>query len=79
MAAPTQPRTADGPPVGRRLRDTEKQIAKLGRQRDKLHDTLVATTDHVELTRLGAELRAIQNELEATEEQWLALAEEAEG
>ena len=79
VAAPTQPRTADGPPVGRRLRDTEKQMAKLGRQRDKLHDTLVATTDHVELTRLGAELRAIQDELAATEEQWLALAEQAEG
>jgi len=77
-AAPAQVRTADGPPVGRLLRNTEKQMAKLGRQRDKLHDALVATTDHVELTRLGAELRAVRDELDAAEEQWLALAEQAE-
>jgi len=68
-----------GPSVGRLLRDTEKQLTRLGRQRDKLHDELVATTDHVELTRLGAELKAVQTELDAAEEQWLALAEQAEG
>ena len=39
-------------------------MARLARQRDKLHDALVATTDHVELTRLGAELRAVQDELD---------------
>jgi hypothetical protein len=38
----------------------------------------VATTDHVELTRLGTELRVVQDELDAAEEQWLALAEEAD-
>ncbi len=38
----------------------------------------MATTDHVELTRLGAELRAVQDELDAAEERWLALAEEAD-
>jgi hypothetical protein len=38
----------------------------------------VATTDHVELTRLGAELQAVQAELDVTEEQWLDLAEQAE-
>src|SRR5665213_1863512 len=61
-----EPPTArsDAPPVGRLLRDTEKQMAKLSRQRDKVHDALVATTDHVELTRLGAELRAVQDELD---------------
>jgi predicted nucleic acid-binding Zn-ribbon protein len=64
--------------VGRLLRDADKELAKLGRQRDKMHDALVATTDHVELTRLGAELRAVQDEIERTEERWLALAEEAE-
>src|SRR5665213_695697 len=75
-----EPPTArsDAPPVGRLLRDTEKQMAKLSRQRDKVHDALVATTDHVELTRLGAELRAVQDELDAAEERWLALAEEAD-
>jgi ATP-binding cassette subfamily F protein uup len=76
--APARPRTADGPPVGRILRDTEKQMAKLARRRDKLHDALVAASDHVELTRLGTELRAVQGELDAAEEQWLALAEQVE-
>jgi ATP-binding cassette subfamily F protein uup len=75
----TEPRAIGGAPVGRRLRDTEKELARLGRKREKLHDALVATTDHVELTRLGAELRAVQSELDAAEEQWLALAEQAEG
>ena len=75
--APSTARS-DGPPVGRLLRETEKEMAKLGRQRDKVHDALVATTDHVELTRLGAELRAVQGELDAAEERWLALAEEAD-
>jgi ATP-binding cassette subfamily F protein uup len=76
---PTRSKTPqDGPPIGRLLRDTEKQMARLTRQRDKLHDVLVATTDHVELTRQGAELRAVQHELDQTEEQWLALAEEAD-
>ena len=77
-AAPRAP-SAAGPPVGRLLRETEKQLTRLGRQRDKLHDALVATTDHVELTRLGVELRAVQDELDATEERWLELAEQAEG
>jgi len=75
--APTTART-DGPPVGRLLRDTEKEMARLGRQRDKVHDALVATTDHVELTRLGTELRTVQGQLDAAEERWLALAEEAD-
>jgi predicted nucleic acid-binding Zn-ribbon protein len=69
---------AGGPPIGRLLRDVEKQLTRLGRQRDKLHEALVATTDHVELTRLGTELRTVQDELDAAEEQWLALAEEAD-
>ena len=67
---------AQGPPLGRQLRDAEKQMARLARRRDKLHDALVATTDHVELTRLGAELATVQDDLEVAEEQWLALAEE---
>ena len=78
--APTRESTAvaGGPPIGRLLRDVEKQLTRLGRQRDKLHEALVATTDHVELTRLGTELRTVQDELDAAEEQWLALAEEAD-
>jgi ATP-binding cassette subfamily F protein uup len=77
-SAPAARRPAGGPSVGRLLRDADKELAKLGRQRNKMHEALVATTDHVELTRLGAELRAVQEEIERTEERWLALAEEAE-
>ena len=69
-AAPT-----DGPPLGRQLRDAEKAMSRLTRRRDTLHDQLVATADHVELTRLGADLRAVQDELDAAEERWLELAE----
>ena len=78
--APERERTAatGGPPIGRLLRDVEKQLTRLGRQRDKLHEALVATTDHVELTRLGTELRAVQSELDAAEDRWLTLAEEAD-
>jgi ATP-binding cassette subfamily F protein uup len=65
-----------GPPLGRRLRDAEKAMTRLTRQRDNLHDALVATTDHVEMGRLGAELRTVQEELVEAEERWLALAEE---
>jgi ATP-binding cassette subfamily F protein uup len=66
----------DGPPLGRQLRDAEKAMARLVRQRDKLHDALVASTDHVEMGRLGAELRTVQDELDEAEERWLTLAEE---
>ena len=78
--APTSESTVvtGGPPIGRLLRNVEKQLTRLGRQRDKLHEALVSTSDHVELTRLGAQLRTVQDELDATEEQWLALAEEAD-
>ena len=77
--APRPVRAAsDGPPIGRLLREAEKEMARLGRQRDKLHDALVSTTDHVELTRLGTELRSVQDELDAVEERWLALAEAAD-
>ena len=72
-------RPGGGPPVGRLLRDTEKQLTALGRRRDRLHESLVTTTDHVEANRLGAELATVQAEIDANEEQWLTLAEQAEG
>ena len=78
-AATTPARRSGGAPIGRLLRDTEKELVRLGRRRDKLHEALVATADHVELTRLGAQLAGVQTELDATEERWLRLAEEAEG
>jgi ATP-binding cassette subfamily F protein uup len=77
-AAPAN-HVSGGPPIGRLLRDADKEVARLSRQRDKLHDALVATADHVELTRLGAELRAVRASLDEAEERWLTLAEQAEG
>jgi ATP-binding cassette subfamily F protein uup len=67
-----------GAPVGRLLRDAEKQMGRLERQRDKITESLTATSDHVEMTRLGSELAAAQSALDQAEETWLALAEEAE-
>jgi hypothetical protein len=64
--------------VGRLLREADKELVRLTRQRDRLHDALVATADHVELTRLGAELAEVREEIARAEERWLALAEEAE-
>ena len=78
-AATAAPPLVGGPSIGRLLRDAEKQLTRLGRRRETLHEALVATTDHVELNRLGSELRAVQEELDAAEEQWLDLAEQAEG
>ena len=69
------PRSA---PLGRRLREAERQMARLQRERDKVTEALAATDDHHELARLGGELTAAQVALEQAEQRWLALAEEAE-
>ena len=79
--APLSPAPATSPkaaPVGRQLRQAEKELTRLQRQRDKITDALTATADYVELTRLGRELSAAQAALGEAEEVWLALAEEAE-
>jgi ATP-binding cassette subfamily F protein uup len=64
--------------VSQLLRQAEKSITRLQRQRDKITDALTGTQDHVEMNRLGAELTAAQGALNEAEERWLALAEEAE-
>ena len=65
--------------IGRRVREAEKEMARLERQRDRVRDTLTLTVDYVELTRLGDELHAVQAALDEAEEAWLALALEAQG
>ena len=63
----------------RLMRDTEKEVAKLTKRRDRIHAQLLdSAADHVELTRLGAEEAAVADELTAAEDVWLALADEAE-
>jgi ATP-binding cassette subfamily F protein uup len=64
-------------PVNRLLRDAEKNMVKLQRQRDKIAETLTGITDHVALNRIGAELAAAQATLNEAEETWLALAVDA--
>ena len=68
----------DGPPLGRLLRDAEKEMVRRQRQRDRITEALTATADHQELVRLGGELVEAQRALDEVEVQWLSLAEEAE-
>jgi ABC transport system ATP-binding/permease protein len=81
---PTRGRMGTGPsergsvPANRLLREAEKNMVKLQRQRDKIVATLTDVDDHVEMNRLGAELAATQAALSDAEEIWLALAEDAE-
>jgi ABC transport system ATP-binding/permease protein len=65
-------------PIGRLLREAEKQMARLQRERDRITETLSGTVDHQEMTRLAGELAAAQAALDEVEEHWLLLAEEAE-
>jgi ATP-binding cassette subfamily F protein uup len=72
------PDTGGSPPIGRLLRQAEKNMVRLQRQRDRITETLTGATDHVTMTQLGGELADAQVALDEAEEQWLALAEEAE-
>jgi ATP-binding cassette subfamily F protein uup len=79
---PTRRRVGAGPrgsaPTNRLLREAEKNMVRLQRQRDKIAETLTGTHDHVEMNRLGADLDVAQAALGDAEETWLALAEDAE-
>jgi ATP-binding cassette subfamily F protein uup len=79
-SAPQRPR--GGRPVpgtAGRLRELERAMARLGRDRDRLQAALEAAGGHEEMARLGAELTAVLSELEGAEEEWLTVAEAAEG
>jgi ABC transport system ATP-binding/permease protein len=65
-------------PLVRRLREAEKDVARLQRQRDKVVEALTTSGNHVEMARLGQELASAQSALVEAEETWLTLAEEAE-
>jgi ATP-binding cassette subfamily F protein uup len=78
-AAPVaKPGAGGSPPMGRQLREAEKNMVRLQRQRDRITQALTGAVDHVEMTRLGGELAEAQAALDEAEEQWLALAEAAE-
>ena len=72
------PRPVDGAKAGRRLRELDKELAKLARQAERLTELLLATTDHVEMRRLGDELAGVRAEITVAEEEWLEVAEASE-
>jgi len=74
VARPPSPST-----LGRQLRETEKSIAALERQRDRLVAELeMAGSDVDALARVGTELAGLEAELGAAEARWLDLAEALE-
>ena len=62
-------------PLGRQIRDAEKEMSRLERRRNTLSAKIFASSDHVEQSRLGAELADVQRALGAAEEYWLALVD----
>jgi ATP-binding cassette subfamily F protein uup len=65
--------------IGRQLREAERETARLAGRRDELSEALVgAADDHVELARLSREIAEVQDSLSASENRWLALAEESD-
>ncbi len=64
--------------IRRQLGQAERDVAVATAERDRLGDELTSTTDHEQLATLSADLAAAQVKLDAAEEQWLALAAEAE-
>ena len=72
-------RTNSGPepsvPRGRRLRDAEKEIARLERRRSSLNDKILSSSDHREQADFGTELDEIRRALTTAEDLWLSLSE----
>ncbi len=65
-------------PLGRLLREAEKEVVRRQRRRDRITRALTEAADHQTMTRLGAELDDAQQALDEAEERWLVVAEEAE-
>jgi ATP-binding cassette subfamily F protein uup len=71
-------RTRSSATAGFELRRLEKDLGRLTRDRDRLTEALATAVDHVEMARIGADLAAVQAEMDDVEERWLEVAEEAE-
>lgn len=67
--------TTSNAPNGRQIRDAEKVMTRLERQRSVITEKILTSTDHAEQVRLGSELAQLLTELNAAEERWLALVE----
>ncbi len=64
--------------IGFELRQLDKEMARLTRDRDRLAAAFELAGDRHELATIGADLAAAQARLDEAEERWLAVAEEAE-
>jgi ATP-binding cassette subfamily F protein uup len=62
-------------PLGRKVRDAEKTVARLERRKSSLTTKIVSSNDHAEQTKLGVELAVILDELSVAEDHWLSLIE----
>ena len=62
-------------PLGRQIRDAEKEMARLERRRSVITKQIVASSDHSEQTKLGMDLADLLKELNAAEERWLGLVD----
>ncbi len=63
-------------------KEVEKQMRKLEKQQASLHEDLAAlagSADHERLAAVGNQLAEVEAALGAAEDEWLALASEAEG
>jgi ABC transport system ATP-binding/permease protein len=87
--APEQPRATPKPEAmsGAQRRAAEKELTSVDRQLARLADRIAAKhveladydqSDHVGITRLTAELRALEDEVGALESRWLELSEAVE-
>jgi ATP-binding cassette subfamily F protein uup len=62
-------------PLGRQIRDAEKEMARLDRRRNTLTKKILASPDRAEQAQLGSELEGVQQALSTAEEYWLTLVE----
>ncbi|HYI62689.1 MAG TPA: ABC-F family ATP-binding cassette domain-containing protein [Acidimicrobiales bacterium] len=86
-AAPTAPAPAAPPTASRRprghlhklMKEAEGRVRRLERRREELTAALAeGAADHRRMADMGAELSAVADELAGAEDEWLALAEEAD-
>ncbi len=62
------------------LQRVERQLGRLGEREKSLHDSLAThATDYAQVAALDAELREVADERARLEEEWLELAEIADG
>jgi ATP-binding cassette subfamily F protein uup len=69
------PGTTSAVPLGRQVRDAEKEMSRLDRRRNSLNAKILASNDREEQSRLGSELESVLRELSVAEEYWLTLVE----